>query len=170
MQPVEATAAMVGVDPIELFKNYRLTKQNAVLAESVGQTNDLVNRCEREGAKPQLFTGNSINEQLDAMINIIRNRNLTKVGILVPMNTKQSAANSYDTCGYISVEYVKEYMDAHGMPSEAKMSSDNTDMNELDFQSPTPKILPKDFSLMMFLFPSVRINSRNREERRFMWQ
>lgn len=141
VQPVEETAAMVGVDPIELFKNYRLTKQNAVLAEYVGQTHDLVNHCEREGAKPQLFTGNSINEQLDAMINIIRNRNLTKVGILVPMNTKQTATNSRDTSSYISVEYIKEYLDAHGIPSEAKMSSDTTDMNELDFQSPTPKIL-----------------------------
>ena len=141
VQPVEETAAMVGVDPIELFKNYRLTKQNAVLAEYVGQTHDLVTHCEREGAKPQLFTGNNINEQLDAMINIIRNRNLTRVGILVPMNTKQTAANSHDTYSHISVEYVKEYLDAHGMPSEAKMSSDTTDMNELDFQSPTPKIL-----------------------------
>jgi superfamily I DNA/RNA helicase len=75
------------------------------------------------------------------MINIIRNRNLTRVGILVPMNTKQTAANSHDTYSHISVEYVKEYLDAHGMPSEAKMSSDTTDMNELDFQSPTPKIL-----------------------------
>ena len=141
VQPVEETAAMIGVDPIELFKNYRLTKQNAVLAEYVGQTRDLVNHCEREGAKPQLFTGNNINEQLDAMINIIRNRNLTRVGILVPMNNKQTAANSHDTYSHISVEYVKEYLDAHGMPSEAKMSSDTTDKNELDFQSLTPKIL-----------------------------
>lgn len=141
VQSVEDSAAMLGVPPVELFKNYRLTKQNARIAEYVGKNNDLVVRCEKEGPTPRLFTGTTIEQQLDDMISIIRNNSLTRVGILLPMNTKSSANRSHDTQSHISVEYVRDYLAAHGMPSEAKMSDDFTDLNELDFKSPLPKIL-----------------------------
>lgn len=141
VQSVEESAKMLGVTPIELFKNYRLSKQNARLAEYVGQVSDIVSHCEKEGPKPRLFTGANYDQQLDDMIRIIRNNNLTRVGILVPMNTMDSANKSYDTTGHISVQYVKNYLDSHGMPCEAKMSDDSSDVMELDFKSPQPKIL-----------------------------
>lgn len=141
VQSVEESAKMLGVRPVELFKNHRLTKQNARIAEYVAKTKDLVARCEKDGALPRLFTGATVEEQLDDMIRIIRNNGLTRVGILLPMNTESKARDSYDTKSHISVQFVKEYLDANGMPSEAKMSDDYTDKNELDFNSPLPKIL-----------------------------
>lgn len=141
VQSVDETAKMVNVDAIELFKNYRLTKENARLAEYVGKDHNLVSRCEKTGAKPRLFTGATIEEQLDDMIRIIQNGNLTKVGILLPMNDMDKANRSYDTQSHISVQYVKNYLDAHNMPSEAKISSEFSDLMELDFTSPQPKVL-----------------------------
>lgn len=142
VQSVEDSAKMLGVEPVELFKNYRLTKQNAQLAEYVGQVGDLVNHCEKEGPRPRLFTGATIDQQLDDMIRIIQNNNLTRVGILVPINTKEKANRSHDTHGYISVEYVRDYLNAHGMPCEAKMNDDNnSSVMELDFKSTQPKVL-----------------------------
>lgn len=141
VQSVDETAKMVNVDAIELFKNYRLTKENARLAEYVGKDHYLVSRCEKTGAKPRLFTGATIEQQLDDMIRIIQNGNLTKVGILLPINDMDKANRSYDTQSHISVQYVKNYLDAHNMPSEAKISSEFSDLMELDFTSPQPKVL-----------------------------
>lgn len=142
VQSVEESAKMLGVEPIELFKNYRLTKQNARLAEYVGQVSNLVNHCEKEGPRPRLFTGATINQQLDDMIRIIQNNNLTRVGILVPINTIEKANRSHDTHGYMSVEYVRDYLNAHGMPCEAKMNDDNnSSVMELNFKSTQPKVL-----------------------------
>lgn len=142
VQSVEESAMMLGVEPVELFKNYRLTKQNAHLAEYVGRVGNLVNHCEKEGPRPRLFSGATIDEQLDDMIRIIKNNNLTRVGILVPINTFDKANRSYDTQGYISVEYVRDYLNEHGMPCEAKMNDDNnSSVMELDFKSQQPKVL-----------------------------
>lgn len=142
VQSVEDSAKMLGVEPVELFKNYRLTIQNARLAEYVGQVGNLVNHCEKEGPRPRLFTGATIDQQLDDMIRIIQNNNLTRVGILVPINTKEKASRSHDTHGYISVEYVRDYLNAHGMPCEAKMNDDNnSSVMELNFKSTQPKVL-----------------------------
>lgn len=141
VQTVEESAKMLGVEPVELFKNYRLSKQNANLAEYVGQVGNLVRHCEKEGPRPRLFSGATINQQLDDMIRIIQNNNLTRVGILIPINTKEKAKRSHDTKSYISVEYVREYLNAHGMPCEAKMNDDNSNVMELDFKSPQPKVL-----------------------------
>ena len=75
------------------------------------------------------------------MIRIIQNNQLTRVGILLPMNTMDTANRSHDTNAHLSVEYVKNYLDSHGMPSEAKMHDDASDVMELDFKSTLPKIL-----------------------------
>lgn len=141
VQSVEDSAKMLGVEPVELFTNYRLTKQNACLAEYVGQLGNLVCHCVKEGPLPRLFSGATVDQQLDDMIRIIRNNHLTRVGILVPMNTIVRSNRSYDTKGYISVEYVRDYLNGHGMPCEAKLNDDNSSVMELDFKSPQPKVL-----------------------------
>ena len=141
VQTVEESADKLGVQPIELFKNYRLSKQNARLAEYVGGVNNIAKNCEKEGPKPRLFSGATIEQQLDEMIRIIKNNQLTRVGILVPMNTMETANRSLDTNARLSVEYVKNYLDSHGMPCEGKMHDDASDVMELDFKSPQPKVL-----------------------------
>lgn len=141
VQTVEDSAKMLNVNPIELFKNYRLSKQNARLAEYVGRVNDVAVNCSKEGPRPRLFCGETIEQQLDEMIRIIQNNRLTRVGILLPINTIVKAEKSYDTRKHISVEYVSGYLNAHGLPCEAKMRDDNSDVMELDFKSPQPKVL-----------------------------
>lgn len=138
---VERSAQMLGVKPIELFKNYRLSKQNARLAEYVGRVNNIASHCEKDGPRPRLFSGATVDQQLDEIIRIIKNNSLTRVGILVPMNTKYTASRSHDTASHISVEYVKNYLDTHGLPCEGKLHDDNSDVMELDFKSTQPKVL-----------------------------
>ena len=86
-QSVETTAHKLGVSIHYLFTNYRLTKENAALAERVGNVRDLVRHCVRQGVKPQLILGATPQAQLDAIMDIIKTNNLTRVGILLPYNS-----------------------------------------------------------------------------------
>ena len=101
-QTIERTASDMGIAPDPLYFNYRLTKEVAALGESVGEVDDLVIKCKRQGEKPNLIQANSFDGQLDKIIDIIKNRSLTNVGILLPFNTE-------DKGGEWSVEYVKNY-------------------------------------------------------------
>ena len=90
-QSVEETARQLGVKPHILYINYRLTRENAALAERVGNTDNLVNHCKRNGVKPRLIAGATFDQQLDEIIRIVKEQNLTRVGILVPYNTEYRA-------------------------------------------------------------------------------
>lgn len=140
-QTVEDTAEMVGVRPDYLYNNYRLTKENAALAEYIGKRDDLVRYCIRNGVKPQLIEGATFNQQLDAIIDIIKTRNLTRACILVPYNTDDSALCSPNNDGKLAVKYVQEYCVAKGMPVEVKMKTKTEDVITLDFNSSAPKII-----------------------------
>ena len=51
-QDVDATAHVLGFRrPTELYKNYRLTIENASLAEKIGKVEDVVEKCVRHGEK-----------------------------------------------------------------------------------------------------------------------
>ena len=86
--PVEETAHLLGVAADPLYFNYRLTKAIAKLGEQVGQVDDLELKCKRDGEKPNLISARNFDEQLDKIAEIIRNRSLTNVGILLPTNHK----------------------------------------------------------------------------------
>jgi len=140
-QTVEDTAKMVGV-PVEYLRvNYRLTKENALLAEYVGKRNDLVRYCKRNGVKPQLIEGATVNEQLDAIIDTIKSNNLTRACILVPYNTPARAGSSPNKDVKLSIDYVCDYFVNHGMPVELKKNSYNGNMMTLDFNSSVPKVI-----------------------------
>ena len=98
-QTIERTASDMGIAPDPLYFNYRLTKEVAALGEKVGNVEDLVLKCKRQGEKPNLISANSYDGQLDKIADIIKNRALTNVGILLPFNTVDK--------GEWSVEYVK---------------------------------------------------------------
>ena len=77
---------------------------------------------------------------MDRIIEIIANRSLTNVGILLRFNTTQTAL-SYSGDAKRSVQYVKEYFERKGITVEYKYNINmDTDM-DLDFQSSNPKIL-----------------------------
>lgn len=140
-QTVEDTAKMVGVPVEYLYVNYRLTKENAALAEAVGRRNDLVRYCQRNGTKPRLISGATFDEQLGTIIETIRTNNLTRACILVPYNTEARAIASPNNDRKLSVDYVGSYFASHGMPVELKKNSNLGDVMTLDFNSSVPKVL-----------------------------
>lgn len=131
--PVEETARLLGVNANELYFNYRLTKEIAALGEPVGNVDDLELKCKRNGEKPNLIIASTFDEQLDKIAEIIRNRSLTNVGILLPFNT-----SNY---GKISVEYVKDYLKGKGVTCEFKYTANKETEMDLDFHSNNPKVM-----------------------------
>lgn len=109
----------------QLVFNHRLPKKIARLAEYINNENDdLENRCRKEGVElPKLIRYNSLFAQLDAIIDIIKNRNFEDVGILLRNNA--------------DVKTVADYLTSRGIKVEAKVN-DNV---ELDFNSSNPKIM-----------------------------
>ena len=88
----------------------------------------------------------NFNAQLDRIIEIIRNTQLTNVAILLPFNFKESAENYRkgtkisEPIDYLSVEYVKEYIRAI-IPCEFQYSSTPYEDMNLNFRSTNPKIM-----------------------------
>lgn len=140
-QSVEETAHGLRISPMELYFNYRLTKQVAILAEKVGDVEDLVIKCKREGEKPHLISEKNFDKQLDRIAEIIRNGQLTNVGILLPFNTMEKAERSYDGVSYLSVEYVKDYLLDKGVTCEFKYDDLKATEMDVDFHSKNPKIM-----------------------------
>lgn len=140
-QSVEDTAVMAGVPVEYLYENYRLTKENAALAEAVGRRNDLVRYCKRNGTKPRLIEGATFDEQLGTIIETIRANNLTRACILVPYNTEARAVSSPNNDRKLSVDYVGGYFASHDMPVELKKNSNLGNVMTLDFNSSVPKVL-----------------------------
>ncbi|MBR1632229.1 MAG: AAA family ATPase [Bacteroidales bacterium] len=139
----QQTATNLGVVVNRLYNNYRLTIETAKVVENVPKPQvdtDVSDDCVRHGEKPRLIKANSFNGQLDKIIEIIRNRALSNVGILLRYNTKEKAG-SRSGAEWRSVQYVKEYFERKGITVEYKYNiNKDTDM-DLDFQSSNPKIL-----------------------------
>lgn len=139
----EQTAKSLGVRAERLYYNYRLTIETAKVVEQVPHpqvVTDVSTSCVRHGEKPRLIKATSFDGQLDRIIEIIHNRALTNVGILLRFNTKEKA---YNKCrmAWKSVEYVKDYFQGKGITVEYKYNINrDTDM-DLDFHSSNPKIL-----------------------------
>jgi len=132
-QTIERTASDMGIAPDPLYFNYRLTKEVAALGEKVGNVDDLIIKCKRQGEKPNLISASSFDGQLDKIADIIKNRALTNVGILLPFNT--------DDKGEWSVEYVKDYLMKKGLTCEFKYNMNQDTEMDLDFHSSNPKIM-----------------------------
>lgn len=108
----------------QLVFNHRLPKKIARFAQCLNSENDdLEDRCTEEGVeKPRVLRYGSLTEQYDAIISLIRNKNMDDVGILFRKNEQ--------------VEHAYNYFREHGVDVEAKY---NQYMN-LDFSSDNPKM------------------------------
>ena len=140
LQSVEDTARAIGVGIDPLYRNYRLTIENALLAEDIGEVEDVVDKCFRHGEKPRIFESDTIDGQLDKIVSIIKNRRLTNVGVLMRYNTEKSA-EARSNNPKLSVEYVKKYFEKKGLTVEFKYNANMDTAMELDFHSSNPKIL-----------------------------
>lgn len=137
--PVEETARLLSVTPNELYFNYRLTKDIAKLGEQVGNVEDLEFKCKRSGEKPNLIVAPSFDAQLDRIAEIIKNRTLTSVGILLPFNKIEKGEKF--NLGFMSVEYVNDYFKQKGVTCEFKYDANQETEMDLDFHSNNPKIM-----------------------------
>ncbi len=125
---------------IKLSKNYRLPKSIATLAAHVGDDKLLENKCVKTGSqKPILKKFADWRSELDYIVGEIRTRNYTDVAILLPFNNKRKG-NGMNW--HRNVESVKEYLDSIGFSHEYKIRDDLNDLNELNFDSTLPKVMP----------------------------
>ena len=111
----------------ELTFNYRLPKKIARVAAFINSENDeLETRCVNEGVeKPFVFKYNSFEEELDAIMTIVKNRKFEDVGIFY--------RNDKD------VERAYNYFRNHNFNVEARFFGGKVD--DLNFNSSNPKIL-----------------------------
>lgn len=118
----------------KLVFNHRLPKTIARVAEYISPAaDDLENRCRNEGtSKPKILQYKMIEEQLDAIVQMISNRNMEDVGVLFSANRE--------------VEYAYNYLrNNHDIQIEAKYDNKNNKGSQsimnLDFTSDNPKLL-----------------------------
>lgn len=112
--------------PVEqLVFNHRLPKKVARVAQYINSESDeLEERCTEEGVeKPKILKYNTIEEQYDAIISLIKNKNMEDVGILFRQNDE--------------VEEAYEYLKKHGLTVEAKYGT----FMDLNFNSDNPKLM-----------------------------
>jgi len=112
--------------PVEqLVFNHRLPKKIARVAQYLNSESDeLEERCTEEGTeKPRILRYRTIEEQYDAIIQLIKNRNMEDVGILFRHNQ--------------GVQQAYEYFKRKGMNVEAKFNQ----FMDLDFTSDNPKMM-----------------------------
>jgi superfamily I DNA/RNA helicase len=146
---MEEIAVITGYQTEQLVFNHRLPKKIARLAQYISSTDDdLEGRCINEGVeKPKILQYNSLNAQLDAIAEIIKNRNFEDVGILFRNNA--------------SVELAYNYLRKKGLNVEAK-SNQSFDLN---FNSDNPKILTyhsaKGLQFEAVFIPECTCNGRD---------
>ena len=112
--------------PVEpLVFNHRLPKKIARVAQYLNSESDeLEERCTEEGVeKPKILEYNSVREQYDAIISLIKNKNMEDVGILFRHND--------------DVQRAYEYFKNHEINVEAKYGQ----FMDLDFNSDNPKMM-----------------------------
>lgn len=122
---MEEIAVHTGFSLEQLVFNHRLPKKIARLAEYINSEQDeLELKCKNEGAeKPKILEYPSLDAQLIAIAEIIKNRNFEDVGILFRYNK--------------DVEYAYSFLQNIGVNVEAKFGKEMT----LDFTSDNPKIM-----------------------------
>ena len=122
---MEEIAIITGFPTEQLVFNHRLPKKVARLAEYINSSNDdLVDRCKVEGVeRPKILRYNSFEDQLDAVSEIIKNRNFEDVGIL--FRSKADVENAYN------------YLKRKGLNVEARFNQ----TMDLNFNSDNPKLL-----------------------------
>ena len=110
---------------MELVFNHRLPKKIARVAQYLNSESDeLEERCTEEGVeKPKILEYNSVREQYDAIISLIKNKNMEDVGILFRHNE--------------DVQRAYEYFKNHEINVEAKYGQ----FMDLDFNSDNPKMM-----------------------------
>lgn len=132
----------LGLPQRELLRNYRLPKTIASFASYLGDDLDLEKKCIKDGKeKPRIIKFNSWQEELDFIMNEIKTRNFTDCAILLPFNNNESAMSYVPRNEHRNVEAVRDYFDSKGFIAEHKMTINDWDDSDLDFDSELPKVM-----------------------------
>jgi superfamily I DNA/RNA helicase len=124
-QNILSIAAEAGIQPETLVFNHRLPKKIARFAAKVKRDEELVQRCRKEGEDiPRILRYATFGEQLDAIMQQIKNRQITDAAILLHNN--EWVQKAYD------------YLRNKGYAIEAKIGQTIFD---LDFFSDNPKLM-----------------------------
>jgi len=130
-QDILSIAAEAGIHPETLVFNHRLPKKIARLAAHMQCDEDLVRRCTKEGEElPRILRFSSLEEQLDAAMQQINNRQITKAAILFP--EKSILQKAYD------------YLKSNGHQIEAHLRDQSNlgyKVSDMNFSSDNPKLL-----------------------------
>lgn len=122
---MEEIAVITGYQTEQLVFNHRLPKKVARLAQYISSIDDdLEGRCKNEGVeKAKILRYSSFSSQIDAIAEIIKNRNLVDVGILFRHND--------------DVEKAYNHFKKIGVNVEAKFGR----TIDLNFNSDNPKLI-----------------------------
>jgi len=109
----------------QLVFNHRLPKKIARLAQCLNSSHDdLEGRCKNEGSiQPKILEFKHLNDQLDKIIELIKNARMDDVGILFRYNDE--------------IVYASNYFKTRGMDVDMKTKRDM----DIDFNSSKPKLL-----------------------------
>lgn len=130
-QPIREIAADAEIDPETLVFNHRLPKKIARFAAQFNCDGDLVQRCTKEGTElPRILQYNSLEEQLDAAIQQIKNRRITDAAMLFYDNDIVKKAYYY---------LIKQ---GHSIEANFRDRQDfRNDVADLNFSSDNPKLM-----------------------------
>jgi len=122
---MEEIEMITGFQTEQLVFNHRLPKKVARLAQYISSIDDdLEGRCKVEGVeKPKILRYSSFEDQLDAVSEIVKNRNFEDVGIFFRNNA--------------DVERAYNYLKRKGLNVEAKFNQ----TIDLNFDSDNPKLM-----------------------------
>lgn len=124
-QDILLIASEAGILPEKLVFNHRLPKKIARFAAKVKGVEDLVQRCRKEGEDiPRILRYETLEAQLDVVMQQIKNRQITDAAILFHDN--QRVQKAYD------------YLSKKGHAIEAKIGDTVFDLN---FDSDNPKLM-----------------------------
>lgn len=123
---MEEIAVITGFQTEPLVFNHRLPMKVARLAQYISSTDDdLEGRCKVEGVeKPKILKYSSFEDQLDAISEIVKNRNFEDVGIM--FRYKKDVKSAY------------EYLKQKGLNVEARFYGEDKGLN---FNSDNPKLM-----------------------------
>ncbi|MBP8945626.1 MAG: AAA family ATPase [Paludibacteraceae bacterium] len=123
---MEEIAVITGFQTEQLVFNHRLPMKVARLAQYISSTDDdLEGRCKVEGVeKPKILKYSSFEDQLDAISEIVKNRNFEDVGIM--FRYKKDVKSAY------------EYLKQKGLNVEARFYGEDKGLN---FNSDNPKLM-----------------------------
>lgn len=129
-QNILSIASDASVEPEKLHFNHRLPKKIARFAALIIGDDELVSRCRKEGTEaPKILQFRSLEEQLDAAMEQISNRQIDDAAIMFPSNELVQHAYGYlrSQGHHIEAKY-EDKKDYHSSKMDLEFDSDNPKM------------------------------------------